>query len=69
MKSLPGVLHFNVGKMVPSRRPVVYQTYQVALNLVFQTNRHRTIIRFIPGTSSSWKGVQACLQEGCNPQF
>jgi hypothetical protein len=32
---IPGVLHFHVGRMAPSPRPVVDQTYQVALNLVF----------------------------------
>ena len=32
---IPGVLKFHVGKMVPSQRPVVDQTYQVALNLIF----------------------------------
>lgn len=32
---IPGVLSFHIGKMVPSHRPVVDQTYQVALNLVF----------------------------------
>jgi hypothetical protein len=35
LKSIPGVLHFHVGKMAGSHRPVVDQTYQVALNLVF----------------------------------
>ena len=35
LKSIPGVLQFHVGKMVPSHRPVVDQSYQVALNLVF----------------------------------
>jgi Stress responsive A/B Barrel Domain len=35
LKSIPGVLQFHVGKMVGSHRPVVDQTYQVALNLVF----------------------------------
>ena len=35
LKDIPGVLHFHVGKMSPSARPVVEQTYQVALNLVF----------------------------------
>ena len=35
LKHIPGVLHFHVGKMSPSPRPVVDQTYQVALNLVF----------------------------------
>lgn len=32
---IPGVLHFHAGRMVPSHRPVVEQSYQVALNLVF----------------------------------
>ena len=35
LKPIPGVLFFHVGKMVPSHRPVVDQTYQVALNIVF----------------------------------
>ncbi len=35
LKDIPGVLHFHVGKMSPSPRPVVDQSYQVALNLVF----------------------------------
>lgn len=35
LKDIPGVLHYHAGKMVGSRRPVVDQTYQVALNLVF----------------------------------
>lgn len=35
LKDIPGVLSFHVGKMVPSHRPVVEQTYQVALNLLF----------------------------------
>ncbi len=35
LKPIPGVLHFHVGKMSPSARPVVDQSYQVALNLVF----------------------------------
>ena len=35
LKPIPGVLHFHVGKMARSHRPVVDQTYQVALNLTF----------------------------------
>lgn len=35
LRPIPGVLHFHVGKMVGSHRPVVDQTYQLALNLVF----------------------------------
>ena len=32
---IPGVVHFHVGKMATSTRPVVDQTYQVALNVQF----------------------------------
>ncbi len=35
LRPIPGALHFHIGKMVPSERPVVDQSYQVALNLVF----------------------------------
>jgi hypothetical protein len=39
LKDIPGVLQFHVGKMVPSHRPVVDQSYQVGLNLVFPTKQ------------------------------
>jgi hypothetical protein len=32
----PGIVHFHVGRMVPSHRPVVDQSYQVGLNIVFR---------------------------------
>jgi len=35
LRPIPGALHFHIGRMVPSPRPVVEQSYQVALNLVF----------------------------------
>jgi len=35
LKPIPGVLSYHIGRMVPSPRPVVDQSYQVALNLVF----------------------------------
>jgi hypothetical protein len=35
----PGIRSFHVGKMVPSDRPVVDQTYQVALNIVFESKK------------------------------
>ena len=34
---LPGIVHFHIGKMARSQRPVVDQTYQVALNVVFDS--------------------------------
>jgi hypothetical protein len=36
---LPGMVHFHVGKMAPSHRPVVDQSYQVALNVVFDSKQ------------------------------
>jgi hypothetical protein len=35
LKSIPGIVTFHVGKMAPSHRPVVDQSYQVALNVIF----------------------------------
>jgi len=35
LKDIPGVLQFHAGKMLPSPRPVVEQSYQIALNLTF----------------------------------
>jgi len=35
LKPIPGVLHFHMGRMATSARPVVDQTYQVALNITF----------------------------------
>ena len=35
LKPIPGILHFHIGKMARSHRPVVDQTYQVGLNVVF----------------------------------
>ena len=41
LRPIPGVLSFHVGKMVPSHRAVVDQTYQVALNLIFDTKQQQ----------------------------
>ena len=35
LKGIPGLIQFHVGRMSPSPRPVVDQSYQVALNLIF----------------------------------
>jgi hypothetical protein len=39
LKPIPGVRHFHIGKMVSSHRAVVDQSYQVALNLVFDSKQ------------------------------
>jgi hypothetical protein len=35
LQDIPGVVQFHAGKMVASPRPVVDQSYHVALNLIF----------------------------------
>jgi hypothetical protein len=35
LQPIPGVIQFHIGKMATSPRPVVDQSYQVALNLIF----------------------------------
>ena len=39
LKPIPGALHYHIGKMAPSHRSVVDQSYQVALNLIFQDKK------------------------------
>lgn len=39
LKDIPGLLHFHVGRMATSERPVVDQSYQVALNTVFEDKK------------------------------
>ena len=39
LKNIPGLTHFHMGKMVGSPRPVVDQSYQVALNTVFASKQ------------------------------
>jgi len=56
LKPIPGALHYHIGKMVGSHRPVVDQSYQVALNLVFPNKKaqddyqvHPLHIEFVEG--------------------
>jgi hypothetical protein len=35
LRGIPGIVHFHVGRMATSHRPVVDQSYQVGLNVVF----------------------------------
>ena len=48
LKNIPGVLAFHAGKMVPSHRPVVEQTYQVALNITFTDKQAENIYQIHP---------------------
>ena len=56
LKPIPGTLHFHVGKMVGSHRPVVDQSYQVALNIIFPNKKaqddyqvHPLHVQFVEG--------------------
>jgi hypothetical protein len=56
LRPIPGVLHFHAGKMASSHRPVVDQTYQVALNLIFPDKKtqddyqaHPSHVEFVNG--------------------
>ncbi len=64
LKPIPGSVFFHVGKMVGSHRPVVEQSYQVALNLVFQDKKaqddyqvHPEHLKFVSECSKLWKRV------------
>ena len=48
LTGVPGILHFHVGKMVPSPRPVVDSSYQVGLNVVFSSKQAREEYRAHP---------------------
>jgi hypothetical protein len=39
LRPIPGVRSFHIGRMVPSHRDVVDQSYQVALNLQFDSKQ------------------------------
>ena len=39
LKAIPGLTHLHIGKMVGSHRPVVDQSYQVALNTEFASKQ------------------------------
>jgi len=48
LAGIPGILHFHIGKMVPSHRAVVDQSYQLALNVVFTDKQAQDIYQEHP---------------------
>jgi stress responsive alpha/beta barrel protein len=48
LKPIPGVLNFHIGRMAQSHRPVVDQTYQVALNLTFPDKKTQDAYQLHP---------------------
>ena len=56
LKPIPGIIQFHAGKMVGSPRPVVEQSYQIALNLIFPDKKaqddyqlHPMHVEFVQG--------------------
>lgn len=48
LRPIPGIVTFHVGKMVGSHRPVVDQTYQVALNVIFTSKEAQDAYQIHP---------------------
>ncbi len=64
LRSIPGAFFFHVGKMVGSHRPVVEQSYQVALNVAFLNKQaqddyqvHPQHLEFLKEMSPLWNRV------------
>jgi hypothetical protein len=64
LPSVPGVINFHAGKMVPSHRGVVDQSYQVGLNIQFETKQaqdeyqaHPLHLEFIEKCKRLWTKV------------
>jgi hypothetical protein len=64
LSSIPGVVNFHVGKMVSSHRDVVDQSYQVGLNIQFETKKaqdayqdHPSHLQFVDQCKALWTKV------------
>jgi hypothetical protein len=64
LPSGPGVIDFHAGKMVPSHRGVVDQSYQVGLNVQFETKQaqdeyqvHPLHLEFVAKCKTLWTKV------------
>ena len=64
LASIPGVVNFHAGKMARSHRGVVDQSYQVGLNLQFETKQaqdeyqdHPLHLEFVEKCKSLWTKV------------
>jgi hypothetical protein len=65
LKPIPGILHFHIGKMVPSPRPVVDSSYQVGLNVVFPSKQVREEYRAHPLHKQFEEGVLKQTYQRC----
>jgi hypothetical protein len=64
LASVPGIVNFHVGKMARSHRSVVDQSYQVGLNVQFETKQaqddyqdHPLHLEFVEKCKSLWTKI------------
>ena len=64
LPSVPGVVDFHAGNMVPSHRGVVDQSYQVGLNIQFESKQvqdqyqdHPQHLEFVEKSKAFWTKV------------
>ena len=64
LASVPGVVSFHAGKMAPSHRAVVDQSYQIGLNIQFETKQaqdeyqvHPRHLAFVEKCKTFWTKV------------
>lgn len=62
LRPIPGIAGFHVGRMVPSPRPVVDQTYQVALHVQFPDKKAQDDYQVHP---LHLEFVEKCFKPGC----
>ena len=62
LRPVPGIRLFHVGKMASSERPVVDQSYQVALNLTFDTRAAQDAYQIHP---SHLEFVETVFKPNC----
>ena len=62
LKDLPGIESFHVGRMAKSPRPVVEQSYQVALNLIFRDKKSQDDYQVHPRHQEF---VEKCFKVNC----
>ncbi len=62
LRPIPGVASFHVGRMVPSHRPVVDQSYQVAVNIQFKDKQTQDNYQTHP---LHLEFVEKCFKPNC----
>ena len=62
LKPIPGVVNFHIGRMASSKRPVVDQSYQVALNIIFPTKQAQDDYQVHP---MHVEFVEKCFKPNC----